>query len=176
MCGAAQGHLGEQAFCFLARIGEGDDRIAPDRDEPAICAVLDHKAFGAALRDAAAEVLEGVIPMGFLPFVGGGSARTLISVSLISLSLASANRRVGTPFAEARWLRERTICLESQRLAGNHGEPWCGCDTKSESAVLPLNYSPIPSRNQHISRDREVCSAASIWRRSTHSNCRQARS
>jgi hypothetical protein len=32
--------------------------------------------------------------------------------------------------------------------------------TESESAVLPLNYSPILSRNQHISRDRETCLVA----------------
>ena len=32
--------------------------------------------------------------------------------------------------------------------------------TESESAVLPLNYSPIPSRDQHISRGRETGLAA----------------
>jgi hypothetical protein len=46
------------------------------------------------------------------------------------------------------------------RLAGELGfEPRL---TESESAVLPLNYSPIPSRNQHISRDCEIRLAAAI--------------
>ena len=48
--------------------------------------------------------------------------------------------------------------LGRRRLAGELGfEPRL---TESESAVLPLNYSPIPSRDQHISRDRETCLAA----------------
>src|ERR1700732_3525971 len=59
-----------------------------------------------------------------------------------------------------------------ETLAGELGfEPRL---TESESAVLPLNYSPIPSRNQHISWGREVCLVTPKWRRSTHSSCCQA--
>src|ERR1700685_3087990 len=67
-----------------------------------------------------------------------------------------------------------TVCTFGRiGLAGELGfEPRL---TESGAAVLPLNYSPFPSRNQHISRDREICLAVAKWCRSAHSRRRQAR-
>jgi hypothetical protein len=66
-----------------------------------------------------------------------------MSVSLmLSLFLASDNHGAGTERAASQCLADRKKTLQNQRLMENHGEPWMKREPKSESAVLPLNYSP----------------------------------
>jgi len=60
--------FGKDALRFLAGVGQRDNRVAPNRDEPSVGAVLNHKGFGAALRHPATEAGEDAVPIGFLPF------------------------------------------------------------------------------------------------------------
>ena len=77
----------------------------------------------------------------------------------------SAIRKLEMGYAQQAWQKKLDESTAPD-LAGELGfEPRL---TESESAVLPLNYSPIPSRDQHISRDREIGLAAATWHRSTH--------
>jgi hypothetical protein len=77
-------------------------------------------------------------------------AAVMLSISLRHSSRIAARPQHGEVEISS-YRMARSSALSFGILAGELGfEPRL---TESESAVLPLNYSPIPSCNQHISRD-----------------------
>jgi hypothetical protein len=68
---AAESELGEDRARLVARLGEGDGRVAADGDSPVL--LLDQEGLGAALADADGECarLERRIPEIRLPIRGG---------------------------------------------------------------------------------------------------------